>query len=124
MARSSDIILLRMKTVDMELQCTGLLGTFLIPREERGIDGVRKPRVIISHFHNSTLAPTLANNYLYLLAFLASNFHFSAVAEKDKMVLKLSFACWDYDRMKAIEDARVRPEGIDLTFLNYRVEET
>jgi len=40
------------------------------------------------------------------------------------MVLKLSFACWDYDRMKAIEDGRVRPEGIDLTFLNYRVEET
>ena len=40
------------------------------------------------------------------------------------MVLHLSFACWDYDRMKAIEDGRVRPEGIDLTFLNYRVEET
>ncbi len=40
------------------------------------------------------------------------------------MVLKLSFACWDYDRMKAIEDGRVRPEGIELTFLNYRVEET
>ncbi|PVH72199.1 4,5-dihydroxyphthalate decarboxylase [Cadophora sp. DSE1049] len=40
------------------------------------------------------------------------------------MVLKLSFACWDYDRTKAIEDGRVRPEGIDLTFLNLRVEET
>lgn len=40
------------------------------------------------------------------------------------MVIKLSFACSDYDRMKAIEDGRVRPEGIDLTFLNYRVEET
>ncbi|OAA63412.1 4,5-dihydroxyphthalate decarboxylase [Niveomyces insectorum RCEF 264] len=40
------------------------------------------------------------------------------------MVLRLSFACWDYDRMKAIEDGRVRPEGIDLIFLNYRVEET
>jgi D-hexose-6-phosphate mutarotase len=40
------------------------------------------------------------------------------------MVLKLSFACWDYDRIKAIEDGRVRVEGIDLTFLNYRVEET
>lgn len=26
--------------------------------------------------------------------------------------------------MKAIEDGRVRPEGIDLIFLNYRVEET
>ena len=40
------------------------------------------------------------------------------------MVIKLSFACWDYDRFKAIEDGTVRPEGIDLTFLNYRVEET
>jgi hypothetical protein len=43
---------------------------------------------------------------------------------KVNMVLRLSFACWDYDRMKAIEDGRVRPEGIELTFLNYRVEET
>ncbi|KAH9207409.1 4,5-dihydroxyphthalate decarboxylase [Leptodontidium sp. 2 PMI_412] len=40
------------------------------------------------------------------------------------MVLKLVFACWDYDRTKAIEDGRVRVEGIDLTFINYRVEET
>lgn len=40
------------------------------------------------------------------------------------MVLKLSFACWDYDRFKAIEDGRVKPEGIEITFLNYRVEET
>lgn len=40
------------------------------------------------------------------------------------MTLQLSFACWDYDRMKAIEDGRVRPEGIELIFLNYRVEET
>jgi 4,5-dihydroxyphthalate decarboxylase len=40
------------------------------------------------------------------------------------MVLKVSFACWDYDRMKAIEDGRVRVEGLDLNFLNLRVEET
>jgi hypothetical protein len=40
------------------------------------------------------------------------------------MVLKLSFACWDYDRTKALEDGRVRLEGIELTYLNYRVEET
>ncbi|RHZ50514.1 uncharacterized protein CDV56_104808 [Aspergillus thermomutatus] len=42
----------------------------------------------------------------------------------NKMVLELSFACWDYDRMKAIEDGRVRAEGIELNFLNLRVEET
>jgi 4,5-dihydroxyphthalate decarboxylase len=40
------------------------------------------------------------------------------------MVLKLSFACWDYDRMKALEDGRVRADGIELNFLNHRVEET
>ncbi|KAL5331038.1 hypothetical protein ACEPPN_000567 [Leptodophora sp. 'Broadleaf-Isolate-01'] len=40
------------------------------------------------------------------------------------MVLKLVFACWDYDRTKDIEDGRVRVEGIDLTYLNFRVEET
>lgn len=38
--------------------------------------------------------------------------------------LRLSFACWDYDRMRAIQDGRVRPEGIDLNFLPLRVEET
>ncbi|KAJ7599555.1 4,5-dihydroxyphthalate decarboxylase [Mycena floridula] len=38
--------------------------------------------------------------------------------------LKLSFACWDYDRMKALEDGRVKVEGVDLNFLNFRVEET
>lgn len=38
--------------------------------------------------------------------------------------LPLSFACWDYDRMKALQDGRVRPEGIDLNFLPLRVEET
>jgi 4,5-dihydroxyphthalate decarboxylase len=48
----------------------------------------------------------------------------TAFAELVTMVIKLSFACWDYDRFKAIEDGTVRPEGIDLTFLNYRVEET
>ncbi|KAJ7905661.1 4,5-dihydroxyphthalate decarboxylase [Mycena olivaceomarginata] len=34
--------------------------------------------------------------------------------------VRLSLACWDYDRVKAIEDGRVRPEGIELTFLNLR----
>jgi len=36
----------------------------------------------------------------------------------------LSFACWDYDRMRALQDGRVRPEGIDLNFLPLPVEET
>ncbi|KAJ4186572.1 hypothetical protein NW755_007869 [Fusarium falciforme] len=40
------------------------------------------------------------------------------------MVLKLSFSCRDYDRVKALEDGVVRPEGIELNFLNHRVEET
>jgi hypothetical protein len=38
--------------------------------------------------------------------------------------LELSFACWDYDRVKALQDGTVRPEGIDLNFLSLRVEET
>jgi 4,5-dihydroxyphthalate decarboxylase len=38
--------------------------------------------------------------------------------------LQLSFACWDYDRMRALQDGRVRPEGIDLNFLSLPVEET
>ncbi|KAA9153001.1 ABC transporter substrate-binding protein [Amycolatopsis acidicola] len=38
--------------------------------------------------------------------------------------LQLSFACWDYDRMRALQDGRVRPEGADLNFLSLPVEET
>lgn len=38
--------------------------------------------------------------------------------------LHLSLACWDYDRVKALQDGRVRPEGIDVNFLPLRVEET
>jgi 4,5-dihydroxyphthalate decarboxylase len=38
--------------------------------------------------------------------------------------LSLSFACWDYDRTKALQDGRVRPEGVDLIPLVLPVEET
>ena len=38
--------------------------------------------------------------------------------------LKLSLGCWDYDRVQSLIDGRVRPTGIDLTFLNMIVEET
>ena len=36
----------------------------------------------------------------------------------------INFGCWDYDRMAPIMDGRVRPQGIDLNFLNMPVEET
>jgi 4,5-dihydroxyphthalate decarboxylase len=38
--------------------------------------------------------------------------------------LRLSMACWNYDRTRALLDERVRPDGIDLTYLNLPVEET
>jgi len=38
--------------------------------------------------------------------------------------LHLTLACWDYDRTLALADGRVRPEGIELTYLNLPVEET
>lgn len=38
--------------------------------------------------------------------------------------LKLTLGCWDYDRVSALMDGRVRAKGIDLTFLNMIVEET
>src|SRR5688572_18967259 len=39
-------------------------------------------------------------------------------------MLRLSLACWDYDRTRALADGRVRPEGIELIYLNQPVEET
>jgi 4,5-dihydroxyphthalate decarboxylase len=38
--------------------------------------------------------------------------------------LRLTLACWDYDRTRALADRTVRPEGIDLIYLNQPVEET
>lgn len=38
--------------------------------------------------------------------------------------LKLSLACWDYDRTRALQDGTVKPEGVDLNFIPLRVEET
>src|SRR3981189_2164630 len=38
--------------------------------------------------------------------------------------LRLSFACWDYARPRALADGTVRPDGIDLTYLSLPVEET
>jgi 4,5-dihydroxyphthalate decarboxylase len=38
--------------------------------------------------------------------------------------LRLTLACWDYDRTRALIDGSVVPEGIDLIYLNQPVEET
>jgi 4,5-dihydroxyphthalate decarboxylase len=38
--------------------------------------------------------------------------------------LRLTLACWDYDRTRALADGSVRPEGIELNYLNMHVEET
>ena len=38
--------------------------------------------------------------------------------------LRLTFACWDYDRTRYLADGTIRPDGIDLTYLMLPVEET
>jgi 4,5-dihydroxyphthalate decarboxylase len=38
--------------------------------------------------------------------------------------LRLTLACWDYDRTRALADGTVRPDGVDLNVLNLHVEET
>jgi 4,5-dihydroxyphthalate decarboxylase len=38
--------------------------------------------------------------------------------------LRLTLACWNYDRTRALADGTVQPDGIDLTYLNLPVEET
>jgi hypothetical protein len=36
----------------------------------------------------------------------------------------LTLACWDYGRTEPLRDGRIRPDGIDLTYLSLPVEET
>ena len=38
--------------------------------------------------------------------------------------LRLTLACWDYDRTRALMDGSVAPDGIELVYLNQEVEET
>ncbi len=38
--------------------------------------------------------------------------------------LRLTLACWDYDRTQALQTGHVQPDGIELTFLPLPVEET
>jgi 4,5-dihydroxyphthalate decarboxylase len=38
--------------------------------------------------------------------------------------LPVTLACWNYDRTRALLEGRIKPEGIDLTYLNLPVEET
>lgn len=38
--------------------------------------------------------------------------------------LKLTLACWDYDRTRALVDGRVQVDGVDLNYLSMPVEET
>ena len=38
--------------------------------------------------------------------------------------LRLTLACWNYDRTRALADGTVKPDGIELNYLNLVVEET
>ena len=38
--------------------------------------------------------------------------------------VRLTLACWDYDRTRALADGSVQPDGIDLVYLAQPVEET
>jgi len=38
--------------------------------------------------------------------------------------LRLTLACWNYDRTRALAEGRVQPDGIDLTYLTLGPEET
>lgn len=38
--------------------------------------------------------------------------------------IPITLACWDYDRTRALQEGRVEVEGVELTYLPLRVEET
>ena len=48
---------------------------------------------------------------------------FRAAAQGDP-ALRLTLACWDYDRTRALIDGSVAVDGIELVYLNQPVEET
>ena len=38
--------------------------------------------------------------------------------------LRLTLACWNYDRTRALAEGDIQPDGIDLNYLSLAVEET
>jgi 4,5-dihydroxyphthalate decarboxylase len=38
--------------------------------------------------------------------------------------IRISLACWDYDRMQALRDGTVKPDGVDVTFLPLMMPES
>ena len=38
--------------------------------------------------------------------------------------LRVTMACWNYDRTRALMDGRIQPDGMDVNYLNFPVEET
>ena len=38
--------------------------------------------------------------------------------------IRLTLACWDYDRTRALQDGRVQVDGVEINYLPLRVEET
>ena len=49
---------------------------------------------------------------------------FGAPSTAQMPKLRLSLACWDYDRTRALTDGRVHADGIDLVYQALPVEET
>jgi 4,5-dihydroxyphthalate decarboxylase len=47
-----------------------------------------------------------------------------APAQGNPSLMRLTLACWDYDRTRALADGSVVPDGIELVYLNRPVEET
>src|SRR5919106_3797177 len=45
-------------------------------------------------------------------------------AKGNSSLMRLTLACWDYDRTRALMDGTVVPDGIELVYLNQPVEET
>src|SRR5688500_3429535 len=48
----------------------------------------------------------------------------TSAARNREMKMRLTLACWDYDRTRALMDGTVEPDGIELVYLNQPVEET
>src|SRR5690349_5854032 len=58
------------------------------------------------------------------MAQLARSTHLSQPEKAGMSKLRLSLACWNYDRTRALMDGSVQPDGIELNYLNLPVEET
>src|SRR5476649_546196 len=81
-------------------------------------------RAVLHPNRIARFAPTTASSGVTLIGTPSSRRNWKRSGKHAVSKLRLSLACWDYDRTRALADGSVPVDGIDLVYQSLPVEET